>query len=1172
MDWKNNGFVIDGTWLTGTTSIGYGDNDDTTILNDMQGSYSTVYLRHEFTVENTGQILGRQGVLNHYLDDGAIIYINGMEVTRINVTAGIKNYNSLSGINISDATWNTYTIADLSSYLVVGTNTIAVQMLNSTLTSSDLSFDIELKSSESTSILSDPTPGAPNTVATSSASSAPPAIRQITHLPKQPLANQAVTITAKVTDPDGVQSVTLFYQIVDPGAYLPAYIAWTPSELQVDPNRPPLPNPDFEDAANWTQVSMSDDGLNGDLIAGDAFFSVTLPPSLQVHRRMIRYRIRVEDSGGVSVRVPYLDDPNLNFAYFCYDGEPSWSGAIQPGGGGSDGQVATYGTDVMRSMPTYHLLSKNQEVEWCQWTNLGRTTSAAAAVYNWQGAFVYDGEVYDHIRYRIRGWSHPYNEGKNKWKFDFNRGRPFQARDNLGKKYPKEWDKLNFLAGYSHRIGGAHPGEEGMIVAANSRLFNLAGVPSPSTHFVQFRVIDSAEETSLTSQYDGDYWGLYIAMEQPDGRFLDSHGLADGNLYKMNGDGTDLNNQGPTQPNDWSDLNAVESSLNASPSASWFRANAELDNYYSYRSICEAVHHFDISSRSNHLMYHNPDTNKWWMLPWDFDLSWSSNIYSNDSERFKQSLNNADINIEYQNRAREIRDLLFNAEQGATLIDELASYIDRPDTAFAFVDADRAMWDYHPRGEDPGKYFDYESGGTFDGVVARMKTWMGTGWGGARLDSKSADSAIPSIPSIQYTGTTGYPLGGLSFQCSAFSSGFSSFQAMQWRAGEIHNPLAPAYDPTAPRSYEITSQWETGEINTYNNSIAIPTTALRVGHTYRVRVRMKDTTGRWSHWSAPDEFTVGEPDVTLWQENLVISEFMYNPPEPSSDEEWAASTNNDDFEFIELHNTSAILTLDLTDIRFTKGVDFNFLNSAITSIAPGGYVLVVKNQLAFEARYGTGLPVAGEFINTKLSNGGEQIKLSYGSGVAVRDFIYDDHSPWPSAPDGQGASLILIDPQSVPDHTLATSWTASGGATPGAPEPAMGTYAQWQQLNFTPLQSRSPAIAGPDADPDGDGYSNQSERAFATNPQSYDIPINQFTWIAKTGKHFPAIRFQRLIATTDLLYELETSPDLISWQTVPSTLLIESQPTDSIEQVIVHDNLPDSDTNRFLRIRVSQIP
>ena len=54
-------------------------------------------------------------------------------------------------------------------------------------------------------------------------------------------------------------------------------------------------------------------------------------------------------------------------------------------------------------------------------------------VYRFLGTLVYDGEVYDHMRYRIRGHGSTYNTGKNKWKWRFNRGRLFQGRiDGVG--------------------------------------------------------------------------------------------------------------------------------------------------------------------------------------------------------------------------------------------------------------------------------------------------------------------------------------------------------------------------------------------------------------------------------------------------------------------------------------------------------------------------------------------------------------------------------------------------------------------------------------------------------------------------------------------------------------------------------------------------------------------
>src|SRR4029078_5902708 len=95
-----------------------------------------------------------------------------------------------------------------------------------------------------------------------------------------------------------------------------------------------------------------------------------------------------------------------------------------------------------------------------------------------------------------------------------------------------------------------HRGEQGMFESVGFRLFNLAGVEAPKTHFVQLRIVEEAEENNATNQYVGDFWGLYLAVEQEDGRFLDEHGLPDGNLYKMEGGTGELNNQGAAGPAD----------------------------------------------------------------------------------------------------------------------------------------------------------------------------------------------------------------------------------------------------------------------------------------------------------------------------------------------------------------------------------------------------------------------------------------------------------------------------------------------------------------------------------------------------------------------------------------------------------------------------------------------
>jgi len=86
---------------------------------------------------------------------------------------------------------------------------------------------------------------------------------------------------------------------------------------------------------------------------------------------------------------------------------------------------------------------------------------------------------------------------------------------------------------------------------------------------------------------------------------------------------------------------------------------------------------------------------------------------------------------------------------------------------------------------------------------------------------------------------------------------------------------------------------------------------------------MKDDSGRWSHWSDPNQFVAGDPLSAGIINDLRVTELMYNPAEPTAGEVAAGFNDNDDFEFIELKNTGDE-TLDLTYVSFTDGITFDF--------------------------------------------------------------------------------------------------------------------------------------------------------------------------------------------------------------------------------------------------------
>jgi hypothetical protein len=154
-----------------------------------------------------------------------------------------------------------------------------------------------------------PSPGRANQVF---ATNAAPNIRQVKATPNSPTSTNQVVITAKVTDPEGVASVQLLYQIVTPGNYIPAVLPVPLGQLNANPSLLPTPNPDFENPAHWITVPMVDTGTAGDAQAGDGIYTAVLPP--QANRVLVRYRIAVADSLGASRRAPFEDDPSLNFA------------------------------------------------------------------------------------------------------------------------------------------------------------------------------------------------------------------------------------------------------------------------------------------------------------------------------------------------------------------------------------------------------------------------------------------------------------------------------------------------------------------------------------------------------------------------------------------------------------------------------------------------------------------------------------------------------------------------------------------------------------------------------------------------------------------------------------------------------------------------------------------
>ena len=167
-----------------------------------------------------------------------------------------------------------------------------------------------------------------------------------------------------------------------------------------------------------------------------------------------------------------------------------------------------------------------------------------------------------------------------------------------------------------------------------------------------------------------------------------------------------------------------------------------------------------------------------------------------------------------------------------------------------------------------------------------------------------------------------------------------------------------------------------------------------------------------SSWSGS---TVGTFIVSTPQ--LAITEIMYNPPAAPS-----GTNGNDQYEFIELKNVGS-KALNLVGVSFTNGIQFTFtVTNALTNLGPGQYLVLVRNQAAFRARYPNVTNIAGQYDGA-LGNSGNRLYLEGPFKEPILDFRYDPQ--WYPVTDGAGFSLVIRN-----ENAPFSTWTNAASLAP----------------------------------------------------------------------------------------------------------------------------------------------
>lgn len=146
-NWMQPGFDDSG-WPSAPARFGWGLDGELTTLTEGR---ITHYFRRWFQVEDAALLT--ELIFQLSRDDGAVVYLNGREVFRSNMPAGLVDATTLASATVNTPDETTYfetVLATAGAGLVTGSNLVAVELHQGGATSSDAGFDLQLIGSGTT--------------------------------------------------------------------------------------------------------------------------------------------------------------------------------------------------------------------------------------------------------------------------------------------------------------------------------------------------------------------------------------------------------------------------------------------------------------------------------------------------------------------------------------------------------------------------------------------------------------------------------------------------------------------------------------------------------------------------------------------------------------------------------------------------------------------------------------------------------------------------------------------------------------------------------------------------------------------------------------------------------------------------------------------------------------
>ncbi len=622
----------DSAWPTAVSGLGYGFAQNvtvnsvsvpiiTTTIPPAERVNKSIYVRFPFTIANPAGATAVRLKSRH--DDGFICYLNGVEIG-----SGLKPspllWNSASSTNKNDigvATINTtLNTTNGPGALVAGTNVLAFQLLNSDGTGSGSgtpeadnvclrpTFEVDTPSGFALGYLTSATLGAANATITTAI---PPDISQVTEnpvvLPVGGVGSLPILVSARVTKT--INNLNLS---------APVQLKW---RRMYD---------------NENSITMLDDGLNGDVLAGDSVFSAQIPTTSLNAGEMIRWRIEARDN---------LGTPQLAYA-------PPYPGFSVTAAPANPPPISGTAADTYLDIAQYYgtMASSASETQYSQLPVLywfmkaaDFTASIAAANDGRSSSVFYRGRFYDNVYCERHGQSSsgfPTNKKSLNFSFTKDNRLEWSATDPKVRSF-------NLLTNYADK------GKMRTPVAW--KFWQESGhIMSHWTETVRVHQVTDTNSTVAANHF----WGIYDIVEDGNEDMLERYGYSPADaLYKVY---DPMNSTGSAEQKTREDVDSTKADYQAMLDGLLESKTTAQRRTYGYDNVdisaivnAIAVHGLLVSQdwgHKNFYMFRNTNgTGEWSLIPWDQDLSightWNPNQgYFNDEIDSQRTIRNGASN------------------------------------------------------------------------------------------------------------------------------------------------------------------------------------------------------------------------------------------------------------------------------------------------------------------------------------------------------------------------------------------------------------------------------------------------------------------------------------------------------------------------------------------------